>query len=81
MCALDRLHVQIQTALVLPDGGVAAVGQRAGRPVAESRNVVLIPAEVGRLCFDFIGAMAMVDDLPHNLNHHQQPTNVVTILS
>lgn len=31
---------------LLPDGGVLAVGERAGRAVAQTRDVVLIPAEV-----------------------------------
>lgn len=35
---------------LLPDGGVLAVGQRAGRAVTQPRDVVLIPTEVLTLC-------------------------------
>jgi hypothetical protein len=31
--------------IVVPDGGVAAVGERAGAPVAYARGVVRIPAK------------------------------------
>lgn len=41
--ALDGLDVQVAHAIVLADGGVARVGQRARALVAEARHVVLVP--------------------------------------
>lgn len=39
MCPLDRLHVQIQNAIVGADSGVAGVCQRAGLAIAETGNL------------------------------------------
>ena len=42
---LDRLHVQIAVAFVLEHGRVPRVRQRARVPRAQTRQVVLVPAE------------------------------------
>ena len=47
--ALDRLEVQADLAVLLADGGVAAVGQGAGRAVAKARDAVRVAAEVAPL--------------------------------
>lgn len=39
MCPLDRLHIQIQNAIVGADSGVAGVCQRAGLAIAETGNL------------------------------------------
>jgi len=61
--ALDGLQVQVQAAALLLDGGVAAVGQRARRAVAQARDVELVAAEVLRLRLDLERAVVVVDDL------------------
>lgn len=45
MASLDRLHVEVEFALLLQHGGVLGVCQRAGLPSAEPCQVVLVPAE------------------------------------
>lgn len=44
--AFGCLHVQVADALLLADGGVLGVGQRAGLAVAETGEVELVAAEV-----------------------------------
>ena len=51
----------------LPDCGILAVGQGAGGPVAETGQVVLIPAELVRLGVDLVGAERRVNDAPYHL--------------
>ena len=63
MCALDGLQVKVQAAVLLPDSGIAAVGQRARGAVAQAGDVVLVAAEVLRLRLHLEGAMVVVDDL------------------
>lgn len=46
MCALDRLHVEVENAIFGADGSVARVGKRAGLAIAETGDIVLIAAEV-----------------------------------
>lgn len=41
-----RNSLQADVTLLLPDGGILAVGQRAGRAVAQTREVVFISTEV-----------------------------------
>jgi len=66
--ALDCFHVQVQPAALLPYGRIAAVCERARRPVAQACNVVLVPTEVLGLGLDLEGAVVVVDDL-HALPH------------
>ena len=60
---LDGLHIQVAAAILLPDGGVSAVGQRAGAAVAEACDVVLVAAEVLRQRLGLETAVLVVDDL------------------
>ena len=60
---LNSLHVEVAAAVLLPNGGVPAVGQRTGAAVAESRHVVLIAAEVLRQRLGLEAAVLVVDDL------------------
>ena len=48
MCALDRLHVEVDCAgaWVGTNGGIAGVGEGAGLPIAETGDIVFISAEV-----------------------------------
>lgn len=49
MGSLDGLHIEVQDVGFLgvrADGGISAVCQRAGLSIAETANVVLIPAEI-----------------------------------
>lgn len=64
MCSLDRLHVEVESALVLADGRIARIGERARCPVAETRDVVLIPTEVLRRRLDFVAAERVADHIP-----------------
>lgn len=48
MRTLDGLDVQVANAIVLADGGVARVGQRAGALVAEARHIVFVPEKAKR---------------------------------
>lgn len=48
--AFDRLHVEIEDAVFAADCGVARVGEGARLPVAETRDVVFIAAEVLAFC-------------------------------
>ena len=63
MSSLYGLHVEVQTTILLLDGGISAVCQRAGRPIAQPSHVVFVSAEVLCLCLHFIRAVAMIDDL------------------
>lgn len=69
MCSLNGLHVEVDGAVGgAADGGISAVGEGAGLPVAETCNIVLVAAEVLVLsCFELEGAELLVDDLPDNL--------------
>jgi hypothetical protein len=40
------LHIQVDEAALLPDGGVLAVGQRAGLPRAQTGEVPLVSAKL-----------------------------------
>lgn len=67
VCSLYCLHVQVAASVFLLDCGIPAVGQRAGGAVAQTCDVVLIPAEVLRLGFGLEAAVVVVDDLPDDL--------------
>lgn len=50
MGSLDGLHVEVEDIGLLgvgANGGISAVCQRAGLSVAETADIVLVPAEVG----------------------------------
>ena len=66
--SLYGLHVEVQTAILLLDGGISAVCQRTGRPIAQPSHVVLVSAEVLCLCLHFIRAVAVIDDLRQNVD-------------
>lgn len=63
MCSLDGLDVEVHLALVLPDGRVPGVCERARGTVAEAGHVVLVPAKVLPVGLGLVAAVAMVDDL------------------
>ena len=69
VCALDGLDVQKALAIVLVDGSVLRIRQRARLTVTEACYVVLIATEVlvlvGELCFE--GAELLVYHLPYHL--------------
>jgi hypothetical protein len=52
VCALDRLHVEVDGAggFVFADCGIAGVCERAGLTVAETGDVVFVTAEVFLFC-------------------------------
>lgn len=52
------------------DGGVAAVGEGTGAPVADARHVVGIPAEDARLDLGHEAAVAVADAVPHHIVAH-----------
>ena len=67
MRPLDGFHAQVEHAGGRrgADGGVAAVGEGAGLPVAETGHVVGVAAEALIFgCFELEGAELLVDDLP-----------------
>lgn len=43
---LNGLHIQVAHTILFSDGGILAVGERAGGTIALSCQVVLIPAEL-----------------------------------
>lgn len=50
MGSLDGLHVEVEDVGFLgmrADGGISAVCQRTGLSVAETADIVLVPAKVG----------------------------------
>lgn len=55
---------------MVPDGGVAAVGERAGAPVAYARGVVGIAAKYPRrdLCHE--AAVVVADAVPYHVVAH-----------
>ena len=57
--------------IVVPDGGVAAVGERAGAPVADARGVVGVPAEDP--CLDPARIITSIaTDFPHHQREKQK---------
>ena len=60
---LGRRPPASSPSILLPDGGVSAVGQGTGAAIAQPGHIVLISAEVLALGFSFEAAMLMVDDL------------------
>lgn len=63
MCALYRLHIQVDSAVLLANSGISTVGQRTATTVAQSSNVVFVSAEVECLGLGFEAAMVVIDDL------------------
>ena len=63
MCPLDGFHVQIAAPILLLNGRVSAVSKRTGTAVAETCDVVLIPAEVLCQRLSLKAAVLVVDDL------------------
>lgn len=67
VCALGGFHVEVEDAVFGADGGVAGVGEGAGRAVAKSGDVVFIAAKVLSLgSLNLEGAELLVDDVPDN---------------
>ena len=50
-------------AVLLPDGGISAVGQGTGAAIAQACHIVLVSAEVLALGLGLEAAMLMIDDL------------------
>ena len=67
MGSFDGLHVEIYNAIFLLDLGVLRVGERTRFPVAKSRQIVLVAAEVLRFCLDFVRTKGVVDDPPNDV--------------
>ena len=63
VCPLNAFETQVQPSIFLPDGGISGVGQGTGASVAETCDVVLVPAEVLSLRLHFVAAKVVVDDL------------------
>lgn len=55
---------------MVPDGGVAAVGERAGAPVAYAGGVVGVPAEYPRLDLGHEAAVVVADAVPYHVVAH-----------
>lgn len=55
---------------MVPDGGVAAVGERAGAPVAYSGGVVRVPAEYPRRDLGHEAAVVVPDAVPYHVVAH-----------
>lgn len=73
---LYRLYAEVKSAILLLDGRVSAVRERARAPVAEPSDVVLVSTEGLRLSLDFVRAVPVVDDLhvrpaQHNDSHFE----------
>ena len=62
-----RLHKEVANTVLLPDGGVLGVRQRARRSVAKAGQVVLIPAELLRLGLRLVLTERLVDDRPDDV--------------
>lgn len=58
---------------MVPDGGVAAVGERAGAPVAYAGGVVGVPAEYPRLDLGHEAAVVVADAVPYHVVAHLVP--------
>jgi hypothetical protein len=67
VCALDRLDEEVHLPPLLLERRVLRVGERARRPQAQARQVVLVLAEVLTVHPHLEGAKVLVDHLPHNL--------------
>ena len=65
MCTLNRLHVEVDGAggLMFADRGIAGVCEGARLSIAETGNVVFVPAEVLLFCgsrkirFEIVGGI------------------------
>lgn len=67
VCPLHCLQIQVTPAILLFDGGVSAVGQRAAASVTKSCDVILVSAKVLCLGLCLEAAVMVVDDLPYDL--------------
>ena len=63
MCTLYRLHEQIDSAVLLSDGGISTVGQGTATTVAQASNIVFVSAEVQCLGLGFEATVVVIDDL------------------
>jgi hypothetical protein len=65
MGPLDGLHVEVDGLLfrVLSDGGIARVRQRAGLPVAEAGDIILVAAEILLLVCSATGSFVSKADV------------------
>ncbi len=69
MRPLDRLDVEVDSAVLFLDGGVFGIGERAGGAIADAGGGVRVFAELalvgeGFLEVGFVGAELVVDHLP-----------------
>lgn len=55
---------------MIPDGGVATVGKRAGAPVADARHIVGIPAEYPCRDLGHEAAVVVADAVPYHVVAH-----------
>ena len=62
-----RFHEEVADSVLLPDGGVLGIGQRARRSVAQAGQVVLVPAELLRLGLRLVLTERLVDDRPNDV--------------
>ncbi len=67
VCTFCSLHVQVAATIVLPNGGIAAVGEWAGRPIAQASHIVFISAKILCFCFGLEAAVTMGNDLSRGL--------------
>lgn len=65
--SLDRLHAQVEPAIVLLDRRVLRVGERAGGAVAHAGEVVLVATERLRARLRLVRAEALVDHSPDDV--------------
>lgn len=63
MSTLDRLHIQVYSAVLFTYCSISAVCKRTTAAVAEASHVVLVPAEVECFRLGFEAAMIMIDNL------------------
>lgn len=55
---------------MIPDGGIAAVGKRAGAPVADARRVVGVATEDPRCDLGHEAAVVVADAVPYHVVTH-----------
>lgn len=69
MRPLDRLDVEVNSAVLFLDGGVFGIGEGAGGAIADARRRVRVFAKLtlvgeGFLEVGFVGAELVIDHLP-----------------
>ena len=60
---LDGFHIQVYSAIFLPNGGISTVGQRTTATIAQASNIVLVSTEVEGLGLGFEAAMVVIYNL------------------